>query len=715
MRDVRNGHDGLELGGAARTNEQADGYTVRLMNRRQFLFNATSTAAGLSFARGLPDQQIKRVLVMFKCHLDVGFVDTQQAIIKKYFEVYFPQAIQLAADQRAKGEERYIWTTGSWLVYEYLEQAAPAERKRMEEALTNGDVAWHALPFTWQTELLDVSAIEGCVGLSHSLDQRFGKKTTGAKMTDVPGHCRGLIQPLAKTGVTLLDIGVNAASTPPDVPNAFVWKDNSNGTTITMLYHQKSYGGVIKIPRSDLAIAVEMRDDNAGPHTPEEIHQIYSDLRQQFPAASIQAANLTDIANAVEPFRANLPVVTQEIGDTWIHGVASDPPKLARIRELVRLRSEWISQGKLKIADSTDLAFLSKFALAVEHTWGTDTKTWLDFDHYTPDDLASMLGDSKYRTVTGSWVEKRADIDDAVAALPANLREEAEKHLAALHPGEPPDTQTLAHHDATAPFKTTHFNIGIDPVTGAITDLRYKDRRWASAQRPLALLSYQTLSKADFDKFLASYITSQADWAPKDFGKPKMEKFGPQSRVWTPKLTQCWAGETPEGHRLVAQLEFGPQDHSSITAWPERCYLDLLFPKDEAAIHVQLKWFCKRANRLPEALWFSFNPAVFETQNWTISKVGETFSPFDVISGGNRHMHAVSDGAIYKDSRGSLEMQSRDAAIVSLGEMSPIPFSKAQPDLSKGIHFNLYNNAWGTNYIQWFGEDMLFRFKLRAG
>ena len=99
-------------------------------------------------------------------------------------------------------------------------------------------------------------------------------------------------------------------------------------------------------------------------------------------------------------------MVTQEIGDTWIHGVASDPPKLARIRELVRLRSHWISQGTLSVADPSDLKFLSKFALAVEHTWGTDTKTWLDFDHYTPDDLATMLGDSKYRTVTGSWVEK---------------------------------------------------------------------------------------------------------------------------------------------------------------------------------------------------------------------------------------------------------------------------------------------------------------------
>jgi hypothetical protein len=680
------------------------------MNRRQFLFNATSAAA-LAHAGRIADPPVKRVLVMFKCHLDVGFVDTQAAIIKKYFEVYFPQAIRLAANLRTAGDERYVWTTGSWLIYQYLEQAAPAERKLMEEALTRGDLAWHALPFTWQTELLDKSAIEGAIGFSRSLDQRFGKKTTGAKMTDVPGHTRGLIEPLAGLGVTLLDIGVNSASTPPDVPDAFVWKDPA-GPSIIMLYHRLSYGGVIRIPRSDLAIAVEVRDDNAGPHTVEEIQQIYADLRQQFPAATVQAANLTDIANAVEPFRATLPVVTQEIGDTWIYGVASDPVKLARIRELVRLRSSWIAQGKLKAADTTDLAFLSKFALAVEHTWGTDTKTWLDFDHYTPDDLAGMLGDTKYQTVTGSWVEKRNDIAEAVAGLPNDLREEAGKRLAGLNPVGPPSTSNLQLHKPADLFTTPHFAVALDPINGAITDLRFKDRHWASAQHPLALLSYQTLSKADYDKFLASYITVQTDWAPKDFGKPNIEKFAAQSRVWTPKLKECWAGELAEAHRIVAHLQF-EGENSKVTAWPQDCYLDLLFPKDEPTLHVHLKWFGKRANRLPEALWFTFNPAVFEAQNWTLSKVAKTLSPFDVVSGGNRHMHVVSDGLTYKDGRGSLKIETIDAGLVSLGQMSPIYFSKAQPDLSQGIHFNLFNNGWGTNYIQWFGQDMRFRFVLR--
>jgi Domain of unknown function (DUF5054) len=672
------------------------------MNRRRFVAGLAGTAGCLIAQTPEPDPAVKRVLVMFKCHLDVGFVDTQAAIIRKYFEVYFPLAMETARSLRQSGsDDRYIWTTGSWLLYEYLEQAGPAERKRMEQAIADRDIAWHALPFTWQSELLNDSAVTGAIGFSKSLDRRFGRQTTGAKMTDVPGHCRGLIRPLARNGVTFLDIGVNSASTPPDVPDAFVWKD-PGGASVTMMYHRREYGGVVRIPKSDLAVAVEVRDDNAGPHTLDEIHSIHAQLRKQFPQATIRAANLTDIANAVQPYRSALPVVTQEIGDTWIYGIASDPLKLARYREILRRRTNWLNQGKLKAGDATDLAFLAKFALAVEHTWGTDTKTWLDFDHYTPDALASMLDRPNYRTVTGSWVEKRADIDQGIATLPLALRSEAQAHIEALK-ATAPDTSKLTPH--TSELETPHFKLAIDPQTGAITRLLSKAtrREWASPDNPLALFSYQTLSKADYDRFLASYITVQTDWAPKDFGKPNIESFGAQSRIWPTKLTQCFAGDD----RLVAQLE--------VVGTPSpRLFLELNFPKSEPRVDIRFTWLDKRANRLPEALWLTFKPVAPQPRNWQLSKMGTQISPFDVVAGGNRHMHSVSKGITYKEAASTFDLETLDAALVVLGEKSPIYFSNDLPDLSKGFHFSLFNNGWGTNYVQWFGEDMRFRFILRA-
>ncbi|MGH9581319.1 MAG: DUF5054 domain-containing protein, partial [Bryobacteraceae bacterium] len=107
---------------------------------------------------------VKTVLVMFKCHFDLGFINTQAAVMRMYFGNFYPRAIQIAKDMRDAGEDRYIWTTGSWLLYEYLEQARPDQRQRMEKAVQEGDIAWHALPFNWQTEFLDRSAICGAMG-----------------------------------------------------------------------------------------------------------------------------------------------------------------------------------------------------------------------------------------------------------------------------------------------------------------------------------------------------------------------------------------------------------------------------------------------------------------------------------------------------------------------------------------------------------------------
>ena len=202
-----------------------------------------------------------------------------------------------------------------------------------------------------------------------------------------------------------------------------------------VLYHAHDYGGVIRIPGSDLAIDVEVRGDNSGPHSVGEIHRIYAGLRRRFPNAEVTAANLAAIADAVEPHRGQLPVMTQEIGDTWIYGAASDPRKVARYLEVARLRSEWIRSGRLEAGGAGDLAFLAPFLLEVEHTWGTDTKTWLDFDHYTPHDLASMLDRPKYKVVLSSWQEKRQDLLDAIATLPAPLGAEAGRRIRALDAG----------------------------------------------------------------------------------------------------------------------------------------------------------------------------------------------------------------------------------------------------------------------------------------
>jgi hypothetical protein len=675
-----------------------------------------SPGSAMQASRSTPvaDPDVKRVLAVFKCHLDVGFTNTQALVIQRYFDEYFPQAIRIASESRVSGRHPYVWTTGSWLLYEYLEQAAPDARKQMEQAIAAGDIAWHALPFSWQSELLDASMIAGSLALSTSLDRRFGRRTTGAKMTDVPGHTRGLIAPLAAHGIRFLDIGVNSASRPAEVPPLFVWKDRGGASLVVMYHH--GYGSTVRVPGADVAVAVIVRGDNSGPHPHTEISTIYADLNQQYPNAQVVATTLTEIANAVVQYQDRLPVVTQEIGDTWIYGVPSDPIKIARYRELARLRGEWLTRGRLQVGDAADTALLRRLLLDVEHTWGTDTKRWLDYDHYTPADLESVLTTPRYTTVKSSWQEKRQDLFDSIATLPAPLRDEAQAAVRSLDVTEP--ASTGSHHSPKHEVETAHFVLGLDPATGAIRRLRSKasGREWAGQDHPLALFSYQTLSQQDYARFFSNYIMSTADWVPKDFGKPGIEKFGVESKSWQTALTSVSVEKRPQDHRVLARLEIPDREAllSGRASFPEKMYLELILPVSEPVIHLNFYWFSKPATRLPEALWLTFRPIASSTNGWTLDKSGEEVSPFDVVTSGNREMHAVGTGIRYHDGQNLFAIEPLDAPVFALGEKSPLGFSRAQPDLSGGIHCSLFNNAWGTNYVQWFAEDMRFRFVLRG-
>ena len=75
-------------------------------------------------------------------------------------------------------------------------------------------------------------------------------------------------------------------------------------------------------------------------------------------------------------------------------------------------------------------------------------------------------------------------------------------------------------------------------------------------------------------------------------------------------------------------------------------------------------------------------------------------------------MHAIDGRIACRNGAHELAIVSQDAPLIALGVQSPLYFTREQPQLDKGIHINLFNNAWGTNYIMWYSEDMLFRFRL---
>ncbi len=701
------------------------------LNRREFLaaiavaggvllqpdWVAPLLAAEVPGAVSPDDKAVKTVYLVWKCHLDIGFTAPAREVIRKYFEVYLPQAMALGEEiGRAGRGERFTWTTGSWLIDAYLESAAPADRARMERAIGRGNIAWHALPHSFQSELMSRDLLASSLQISRDLDRRFGKQTTGAKMTDVPGHSIGIVAPLAAAGVTFLDIGTNPGSATPQTPPLFRWRD-ADGAEICVLNHP-DYGTTLTVPNSDFAVCIGVWGDNGGVPSLEQFRAYLAGLQSRFPGARVKMSSLSDVAHAIDAVRAQLPVVTSEIGDTWIHGAASDPLLLARFRELDRLHSKWLREGQIQSGDATDLAFVRRLSLVPEHTWGLDIKTFLkSYDVYGRAELDAARPRPNFRKVEASWAEKRARIEETLAVLPTTLQTEAALQLQSLIPA-PPSRRDLNLVLPGEVFETRHFLARIDTRSGALTQLQAKNggRDWAGATHPLGLIVYQTFEAEDFARFIRAYSPiSRESWVLADFGKPGLEKTGARQRTRLARLRESRIGRTRDGWRVTSEIGIAPLDEKPENEGPPRRFtLEMLFPDASPEVQITLQWFDKPAYRKPEALWFSFVPRAPDDAGWTLDKIGQWVSPLDVVAGGNRQMHAIGRGVSYRDAQGGLQIDSLDAPLVAVGERSLLNFSARQPDLQSGMHFNLFNNVWGTNYRMWFEDNMKFRFTLRV-
>jgi len=690
------------------------------LSRRVFLRRTAASAAAVTvwpqFARATGTEAVKRVHVVFKTHLDIGFTDLAANVVKKYLHEFMPMAIRLARETRElPGDRRFKWTTGSWLIQSFLEQADRTGRQTLETAIEAGDICWHAMPFTTHSEVLDASVFAAGLQLSQRLDERFGRNTISAKMTDVPGHTRGIVPILRQAGVKLLHIGVNPASTPPAVPPVFVWQA-PDGSRISVMY-QQDYGGIRPLPGTDEAVAIMFTGDNHGPQTVEQVVDAYHRIQAQFPDAEVAASDLNDVAKTLQGVMDRLPVVTGELGDSWIHGIGSDPLKIAHLRELSRLRNEWLSTARLEKHSDTDLAFSLPLCMVGEHTWGLDVKTHLQaWDIYRPEELAAARKTPPFQRIESSWQEKRNYLLDGIKALPKSLKAEAETALSRLQPVIPDRNEYKPVRAANALGKTDSLAFALDPATGSLAHLenRRTGRNWASHENPLALFAYQTFSTAHYHRFMEQYLTTRPDWALSDFGKPGMQAFHPRSGTHLPRIQALGQREEQEWLALLAELQVVDDVEKPVPGCPRQLTVEYRFHRTEPLVEIILQWFGKPANRLPEALWFSFVPKTLAGGEWTLDKMGQAVEPGEVVRNGGHKVHAVAEGVRYTDERGSLFLKTYDAPLVAPGERNLLTFDNARPAPEAGMHFCLGNNVWGTNFVMWFEDDMRFRFALRC-
>ncbi len=677
--------------------------------------------------------KIQKVQVVFKTHLDVGYTDLSSVILRKYVEEYIPHAIGVAETLNQNGEKKFIWTVGSFLIDYFFHHASKEQCLRLEKAICEGMISWHGCALTTHTELMDRTLLDFSLSLSEELDRRFGKKTIGAKMTDVPGHTRAMVPALAAHGIQYLHIGTNLASPVPDVPPVFRWRQ---GEDEVIVHYSSSYGAPLQLEGLDTVIEYAYTGDNTGPQSAERVESILDDLGKRYPGAKIEAATISDVARTLLSVRDTLPVVTEEIGDTWIHGVGTDPCKVRNYYELLRLKEKWLQEGRLERGGKVWHDFMTNLMLVAEHTWSADIKKYLfDFTNWekeafrtarktdktdislVPNQYRSLedtirrevgvfrggCTEGSYSLYEASQAEQPAYIDAAVEALPPDLKEEALEALKETQPRRQTDKGETVQPGQWLEFG--EYRLKVDG-NGGINGLK-KGNRILAEDIGVGRLSYQVFSAKTVLGLQYDYnvhLENNLAWSEADFHKPGLCRVPDlKDQIFDFALT----GMYRKGNRLVICLN-GDEDACERYGCPRYAELIYEFGTD---IRLTLNWFGKDASRIPEAIWLGFRFKAATPALWRMKKIDSWISPLEVVCHGNRKQHVVTEWK-YEGADGAIHLRSLHAGLCSVGARNLYVYDNVTDDPGNGFYFCLYNNRWGTNYKTWCEDEVSLGFEM---
>jgi len=468
--------------------------------------------------------------------------------------------------------------------------------------------------------------------------------------------------------------------------------------------------------------------DNAGPAEPSEVHHVFDFLSSEFPGAHIEASTFDAY---LEELLAKLPqlkleVVTQEIGDTWSHGVQSDPLKTQHFLAISRARTACLLSGEC-VADNPVFANFSRLLLKIpEHTWSVDIKKGLkDWTIWNNTALREAISRENFQQTIFSWLRQRKYLEWAVEALGgASPAKAIETELKALEPrrSDPPVsdkswTPVTKLSELAEWGQVGGFELGIDPMTGALSTLAFQGVNWASKEKPFGLFQYDTYAENDFDFIWTNYAYRLPlyDWFYKDFGKPNCSvgEAGAKHTTNFPTVTRAWrrsaqAGEAAPTTAVLVYAEM-PQHAHEFFGSPAGVWLEWSVA-GEASLSLAVTLNKKTASRLPEAAWVRFAGPGRDDAQWRVEKLNSLIDPMDVLLNGSMSMHAVDSVRVavapaqeQNKQTTELRVTSLDAALACMGEPFPFPNPTKRPNIPRdGFSFNLLNSIWGTNYPQWY-------------
>lgn len=362
------------------------------------------------------DSEDVDVVLSYKTHFDIGFINTVENVVKDMRTNFIDGALK-AIDETKYLDKRdqYKIVLPGWPLTKMLEDwpGQTEERvKKIGEAIKNGNISVHALPFSLESESLDLEDMVRSMNYSSEIARTYGiELPKSGKMTDVPSQSWILPTLLKHAGIDFLHIGCNPASMPPDVPPLFWWEGPDGSRVLTM--YSKDYGGGATPSAGwsyDMWLGLNCGNESSGVTPYSNMKTEIDKLKKE--GKSYKIGSMDDFVEVfLKKNTKDIPVVRGDMPDTWIHGIMAAPTETKitrnmrpRVYQLDSLNTMLNTMGLSDL--NVDNAVKSAYGDALrygEHTWGYNEHVE-DYGETFKQKLAN--GDSTYKLLQGSWDEK---------------------------------------------------------------------------------------------------------------------------------------------------------------------------------------------------------------------------------------------------------------------------------------------------------------------
>ena len=108
---------------------------------------------------------MKKIIAVFKTHVDIGFTDLAENVIESY-KTTMPKVVSQTCEKFGD----FKWTMPSWPITKALEAN---DNTLADELIKKGQLVWHGLPFTTHTEFCTEEELIRGVLIAKKLSDKY--------------------------------------------------------------------------------------------------------------------------------------------------------------------------------------------------------------------------------------------------------------------------------------------------------------------------------------------------------------------------------------------------------------------------------------------------------------------------------------------------------------------------------------------------------------